>query len=148
MTRLPGNTPLEKLEQNFIVDGECFRWTGAHTGHGYGHLKVGDSFISVHILAWTLVNGPVPNGLELDHNYNAGCRFKDCYRIKHLEPVTHQVNLQRRAALKTTFGCGHKRDTENTVMKSSGHAQPKYPKCRKCINKRNAAWKRKTRATN
>lgn len=45
-----------------------------------------------HIAAWTAVNGPVPDGLVLDHL----CGNRACRAVHHLEPVTQSENLKRR----------------------------------------------------
>lgn len=45
-----------------------------------------------HIKAWVDVNGPVPDGMVLDH----GCNRRACRAVHHLEPVTQSENLKRR----------------------------------------------------
>lgn len=45
----------------------------------------------VHRYAWEFYNGPVPEGLELDHL----CRNRACWCPEHLEPVTHRENTLR-----------------------------------------------------
>ena len=45
-----------------------------------------------HIHAWTQANGPVPDGLVLDH----ACNQRHCKAVHHLEPVTQTENLKRR----------------------------------------------------
>src|SRR5699024_2940082 len=56
--------------------------------------------------AWERVNGPVPDGLELDHL----CMNPGCINVAHLEPVTHQENM-RRAGAAGLLGTGHSRKT-------------------------------------
>lgn len=46
-----------------------------------------------HIHAWTQVNGPVPDGMVLDHL----CACRRCHAVHHLEPVTQSENLKRRS---------------------------------------------------
>ena len=46
-----------------------------------------------HIVAWERANGPVPEGLEIEH----ACRRRHCCALHHLEAVTHQENLLRRS---------------------------------------------------
>lgn len=45
-----------------------------------------------HIVAWTKVNGPVPEGKVLDHM----CRRRHCSAHWHLEPVTQSENEKRK----------------------------------------------------
>jgi hypothetical protein len=46
-----------------------------------------------HIHAWTSANGPVPEGMVLDH----GCNNRACKAVHHLEAVTQSENLMRRS---------------------------------------------------
>lgn len=71
----------------------CWWWTGAqHKGYGVFYRRTPTSSQSAYRIAWEMVNGPVPAGLELDHL----CRNKLCVRPDHLEAVTHAINQQRR----------------------------------------------------
>jgi hypothetical protein len=67
-------------------------WTG-QTNYGYGILWVDGSGRRVHRLAWEWANGPVPEGLVIDHL----CMNRACVNIEHLEAVTQEVNTQRRS---------------------------------------------------
>jgi hypothetical protein len=44
-----------------------------------------------HKLAYETLVGPVPSGKELDHL----CRNRPCVNPKHMETVTHKINMQR-----------------------------------------------------
>lgn len=46
---------------------------------------------AAHRLAYTLVKGPIPDGLEIDHM----CDVKACVNPAHLETVTHRENIAR-----------------------------------------------------
>jgi hypothetical protein len=45
----------------------------------------------VHVWAWTLINGPVPGGLVLDHL----CDVRLCLAPDHLDPATSSRNVDR-----------------------------------------------------
>lgn len=98
MPRWPG-TPEERaaatLRSRSVNDGECVRFTGAHDKLGYGRIAFRGVNRLVHTVAWELVNGPVPDGYELDHVYRNGCRHRDCIRLDHLEAVIHAENVRR-----------------------------------------------------
>ena len=47
-----------------------------------------------HKLIYTLLEGPVPNGLVLDH-LKERCTARRCVRPDHLEPVTMEENTRR-----------------------------------------------------
>lgn len=78
----------------------CLIWQHHKTKGGYGVATVQDVDRYVpgrrkqqytHILQWQSVNGPVPEGLELDHL----CRNRACGEVTHLEAVTHAENVRR-----------------------------------------------------
>lgn len=76
----------------------CWLWTAALNNCGYAVLSLGTTsgrtnlIGYAHRIAWELERGSVPEGLTLDHR----CRVRHCVNVAHLEPVTHQVNCQRR----------------------------------------------------
>jgi len=72
-------------------DNHCWRWPGVHTPAGYAMLKVEGKLCKAATVAYELRYGPVPLGLELDHE----CNNKGCYNPNHLEAVTHQENSLR-----------------------------------------------------
>lgn len=69
----------------------CVIFKGCLTERGYGHIRDGKRMRMTHIVMYEAKHGPVPEGLELDHL----CRNRACWNEEHLEPVTHQVNVQR-----------------------------------------------------
>lgn len=79
-----------------------------------GYHAVGDGrggLVYAHREVWTWVNGPVPEGLELDHL----CRVRRCVNPAHLEVVTHAENVRRgtvgsNTRAKTTCPEGHPYD--------------------------------------
>lgn len=101
---------------------DCTVWPGRKATEGYGVLEGRPA----HRVLWERANGPVPDGLELDHL----CRNRACVNLAHLEPVTHQVNMYRskqRWRDRTHCNRGHLITPENTYIDPTG---PRY--CRQC----------------
>ena len=73
-----------------VTDG-CWHWRGAVTSSGYGCVAYEGRLWSTHRLAYELLSGPIPDGLQIDHL----CRNKLCCNPQHLEPVTAQENRRR-----------------------------------------------------
>ena len=121
-------TPVERLWRRSVVrDTGCIEWTGALDSHGYGRIRINQGLLEgTHRVAWESVNGPIPDGLELDHL----CRNKQCCNPAHLEPVTHAENMRRTAVL--TEGCpsGHPWTEQNTYWSATGK------RCRTCHRNR------------
>lgn len=91
--------------------GNCWLWQGA-TARGYGAFSIGYKTLRAHTVSLGLAGISVPEGLEPDHL----CRRPLCVRPEHLEVVTHQVNTQRRSAVRTHCPKGHAYDVANTYM--------------------------------
>ena len=119
------------------VDGtrgywECWLWTGAKGGDGYGMHGVTEDgrryTRQVHRLAYTLAVGEIPDGLTIDHL----CRNRLCCNPNHLEVVSIRENILRgdgvaaNNARKTHCPRGHEYTEENTyVYRKKRH-------CREC----------------
>jgi len=61
-------------------------------------MKSGGKTVRAHRFYYERINGPIPDGLELDHL----CRVHSCVNPDHLEPVTHTVNMRRGILTKLT----------------------------------------------
>lgn len=70
----------------------CLVWTG-HIEDGYGRAWVDGRMQRVHRIAWQLVHGEIPVGMELDHL----CHNRACVEVSHLRLATHAQNGQNRA---------------------------------------------------
>jgi hypothetical protein len=122
--------PAERFWPKVQKTKTCWLWTGAKDGRGYGTLqrgRRGEGQVKAHVLAYELLVGPVPEGLELDHVKANGCISKRCVKAvadefgpAHLEPVTRRENQLRgdgmgsRNARKTHCPQGHPYDEANT----------------------------------
>lgn len=83
----------ERLMANIKINPEtgCWEWQGQRNGKGYGSFSLKSQTLFAHRLAYVLLKGTIPAGMELDHV----CRVRHCINPDHLEPVTHQENVQR-----------------------------------------------------
>ncbi len=105
---------------------ECWLWMASLTEKGYGQFAIDGKMRRAHSVAYELLIGPIPEGLELDHT----CRNRACVNSQHLEPVTTRVNILRGVgvaginARKTHCKRGHEFTLENTFIhnKETPHA--------------------------
>lgn len=98
----------------------CDLWTGKVSSEGYGLLPGGKVY--AHRDAWERANGPIPDGMTLDHL----CRTGLCRNVEHLEVVTRGENVLRgngfsgRNARKTECVRGHPYTDESTMVRPNG----------------------------
>jgi Zn finger protein HypA/HybF involved in hydrogenase expression len=106
-------------------DAPCQLWDGALDAYGYGIKYFDGRTRRAHVYAYREANGPVPDGLEIDHI----CENKGCVNPAHLEAVTHAENLRRswarRRARELTCRNGHPWVPQN---------RNRAGKCRLCAN--------------
>ena len=117
----------------------CWLWSGADKRNGYGQITISGKKLSVHRLAFTVLSGAIPAGLDLDHL----CRVRCCVNPEHLEPVTRQTNLLRgqtypaRNAAKATCPKGHAYD--RLVRRGDGSVGRG---CRVCSRETNGKYRK------
>ena len=122
-------TAIARFESRIKQDGDCWIWTGAISGGGYGTLSVRSRSQLAHRWSYEYHVAPIPEGLEIDHL----CGRPRCVNPQHLEPVTHRENVMRsngiaaRNAAKTHCFRGHKFTEENTGIRKTGARR-----CRAC----------------
>src|SRR4051812_42846587 len=111
-------------------DTGCWEWVASRDRHGYGRITVDGKRALSHRVSFELVEGLIPEGLQLDHL----CRVRHCINPGHLEPVTNRENQLRSPAhfialnaRKTHCDNGHEYTAENTRYRNNG-----WRECRKC----------------
>ncbi len=84
----------ERIRSKFVPEPNtgCWLWT-AGSQFGYGRIWQNDTkrMALAHRVAYEILVGPVPDGLQLDHL----CRQRCCVNPAHLEPVTGTENQRR-----------------------------------------------------
>lgn len=135
-----GSATPKSMEDRFwekvIPTGFCWEWTAYLDRGGYGTFNRGaeGGMSRAHRVAYELLVGPIPEGLDLDHL----CRNPKCVNPDHLEPVTSAENSRRAFSLAMitarTNICqrGHSMD-DAYVRPDTGARQ-----CAECIRLR---WK-------
>lgn len=105
----------------------CWIWTSTISKSGYGRFGINSKTVAAHRFSWESLNGPVPEGLVLDHL----CRVRHCVNPEHLEPVTNGENILR--------GIGPAAINKRKTHCKRGHVltpRKGYPgtrECRPCI---------------
>lgn len=125
--------------RNVDTSGACWLWLTPRAD-GYGRVQIGWVRRRAHVWAWEAVNGPVPEGLVLDHL----CRQRACVRPEHLRPVTPRENTMAPGSLavakahaeRTHCPHGHAYTTENTIRRDGKR------RCRTCVNAQRRARRR------
>jgi len=67
---------------------DCVPWEGK-LFEGYGNVYYRGRTLKAHRVAWIEANGPVPDGLVVDHV----CRNRACVNVAHLRLLTREENL-------------------------------------------------------
>jgi 4-alpha-glucanotransferase len=78
-----------KFHANTMYTGDCIVWIGRHDNDGYGNFWTGNRTEGAHRVAWKLVHGPIPAGLQVDHL----CRNRACVNVAHLRVCTFRENI-------------------------------------------------------
>ena len=74
----------------------CWEWTGYITPQGYGLFWDGSRPNTAHRVSWGLSNGPIPDGMDIDHR----CANRRCVRPDHLRVVTRSQNCQHQTDVR------------------------------------------------
>lgn len=128
------------LSASIEIDANgCWIWTAARNAYGYGIIRLNGKHFMTHRFMYESHNGPIPEGLDLDHL----CRVRCCINPEHLEAVSRKTNLLRgttvtaRNAAVTHCPRGHEYTEANTGRTRRGS---RY--CKRCNVDRVSAYQR------
>lgn len=114
----------QRLMAKVVVNAEtgCWEWQAKIDTDGYAIVKVGGKNRKAHRVSYELFVGKIPDGLDLDHVWDRGCRFRHCVNPEHLEPVTTGENQHRghNGVLKVKCINGHAYEGDNVRINSAG----------------------------
>ena len=95
-------------ELNFSDDGtqadNCLLWAGAIATNGYGQSWEKGKHAQAHRRAWEKANGPIPEGLFIDHI----CGTKACVNVEHLRVVTRKQNNEHHTRARSNNTSGYR----------------------------------------
>lgn len=81
-------TPELAIAARTSRQGECLIWTGSTSRGGYGQINIGGRPRRVHRYVWEKANGPIPEGMFIDHI----CHERACVELSHLRLATRSQN--------------------------------------------------------
>jgi hypothetical protein len=131
-----GKEPLlGRLRAKAVIDWStgCHVWSKPLNTYGYGAIWVDGANRMAHRVAYELSEGPIPEGLVIDHL----CRNRACVNPAHMEPVTNHENVMRgegeaaKNKAKTHCPQGHEYSEDNTYRAARGDRQ-----CKTCRRER------------
>jgi len=98
------STTEERFAARTEWQGDCLIWTGAVSG-GYGTIWDGSQMIRSHRYAWERANGPIPNGMLIDHQRHCDTR---CCNVDHLRLATRAENGRHKAGASRNSSSGYR----------------------------------------
>jgi hypothetical protein len=135
---------------------ECIKWNLYIHENGYGQANLPKGkHMNAHKFIWIQANGPVPNGMVVDHICHTdaverkecsggwNCEHRSCVNLKHLRLITQQENVM--AGLhnidnRSNCNQGHPFIKENIMVRKNGRRE--CAECNRERSRRNWAAKK------
>ena len=105
----------------------CWEWFGCRIPGGYGQIYVEGKMLLAHRVSYSLTNGPIPDGLMVDHM----CHNRACVRPDHLRIATAKQNMENQVgAMSNNRSCGIRgvtwKASQNRWQATVGHHGKRY----------------------
>lgn len=130
----------ERAATHYEVDANgCHVSTYSRGSHGYAQVgwysaDLGkNQATTAHRAAWTHHNGPIPDGLTVDHE----CRVRPCVNIKHLRLLPNGANASDNGQVRSNVGTGITCQCGEEKVMREGATYAPY--CRSCQSRRRRA---------
>lgn len=137
---------------------DCVYFDRPLNGYGYGIVFIDGRMMKAHRAAWIEVNGPIPEGLVVDHMCHTeavqrgeceggrGCKHRACLNVEHLRLITQRDNIM--AGLhnidnRTYCNQGHLFEG-NIMVRKNGRRE--CAECNRVRSRRNWANRKKVTA--
>lgn len=85
---------VSRFEAKCKPEGDCLIFRGDLNHAGYGTFYIGRYSVRAHRFAWSMANGPIPDGRDIEHM----CHRRACVSPIHLRAVSHAQNMHRSAS--------------------------------------------------
>ena len=96
---------IDRFDQSYVPsESGCLEWSGSTTHNGYGQFYDGTGMVRAHRFAWERTNGPIPEGLVVDHL----CHIRKCVNPAHMRLLTAAENQQNRKGVQARNASGHR----------------------------------------
>ena len=95
-------TDSNRFWSNVTFSPYCWVWEGQLNKFGYGTFSLEGKKVFSHRLAFGMLVGNIPKGLEVDHR----CHTRHCINPQHLRLVTRKQNNENLAGLRKDNSSG------------------------------------------
>lgn len=96
---------LEEFWDHVVKTDNCWEWQSRSGGYGRVYISgKHERKTAAHRLSWELANGPIPEGMFIDHI----CRNHACVRPDHLRLATPKQNLEHLAEIRANNTSGYR----------------------------------------
>lgn len=139
--RIPERVVERVLSKVAMGPTGCHLSTYSVASHGYaqvGWQEDGQRFLTLcHLVAWVAQNGPVADGMTIDH-YK--CRNRRCMRVDHLRMISNLDNARRTSGRDWPLGECANGHPDELYWRPAGPGRSRGY-CSECHREQNARWR-------